>query len=302
LAAEAMLALILEAGIVIEWLESTDKVARLRMRRGGVDHVEVFTIEDARRAGLAGGNVWKSYPKAMLRARCISSAARAFCPDVTRGCYTKGEISEALETESAPVVVSSKPASEPELPAHPMAAELAELGDVDSSEALQDWCSRRRFDLANLENGDSKRAMSEICLAARRIDRSLTHDTAKVLVKKIFVDMDAGPAEHFDPETGEKLSRDEAIKKDLDENLDFNDGLAGDEDGSTVHFGTSGYIAEYNPRNKMWHGFAPTDNGRWRDLRIKAQTPLEVARRIEQSQSISQEQRDALKDWIEECG
>jgi hypothetical protein len=57
--------------------------------------VEVFTIEDARRAGLADKQNWKRYPKNMLFARCMSNGVASFCPDaVGMRAYSEGEVDE----------------------------------------------------------------------------------------------------------------------------------------------------------------------------------------------------------------
>lgn len=40
-----------------------------------------FTMEDAKRARLTGGDNWQKYPRAMLFARCISSGYKQHCPD-----------------------------------------------------------------------------------------------------------------------------------------------------------------------------------------------------------------------------
>lgn len=54
-----------------------------------------FTMEDAARAGLAGGDTWRKYPAAMLRARCSSSLARTVFPDLMLGVYEEDEEDEA---------------------------------------------------------------------------------------------------------------------------------------------------------------------------------------------------------------
>jgi hypothetical protein len=55
---------------------------------------ELFTMADAQRAGLAGKGVWKSYPKMMLLARCLSDGIASHCPETARGLrvYGEGEI------------------------------------------------------------------------------------------------------------------------------------------------------------------------------------------------------------------
>jgi hypothetical protein len=40
-----------------------------------------YTMEDAKRARLTGGDNWQKYPRAMLFARCISTGYKQHCPD-----------------------------------------------------------------------------------------------------------------------------------------------------------------------------------------------------------------------------
>lgn len=59
-----------------------------------------FSMEDAKRAGLAGRNPWKRYPKAMLFARALTQGARMFCQDIfLGGVYTPEELSDGKMTE-----------------------------------------------------------------------------------------------------------------------------------------------------------------------------------------------------------
>lgn len=92
LTADSMLGLVAKAGIGIEWTKdgSTDE-AELVLTRGDVSHVQRFTEADRARAGL-NTQTWKSYKPAMMRARCVSAAIRAFCPDVLSGAYLPGEL------------------------------------------------------------------------------------------------------------------------------------------------------------------------------------------------------------------
>jgi hypothetical protein len=61
---------------------------------------------------LSGDN-WKRYPRNMLFARCISNAARWFCPSVFGGpVYTPDELGAAVDPEEGNVIdVSPEPAN-----------------------------------------------------------------------------------------------------------------------------------------------------------------------------------------------
>jgi hypothetical protein len=74
--------------------ESTDEVATCETRRTGDPKPTVmsYTIDDARRAGLAGKGKWQSYPAQMLRARCKMALAREVYPDVAMGLYDEDEL------------------------------------------------------------------------------------------------------------------------------------------------------------------------------------------------------------------
>ena len=73
---------------------SNDEICILHGRRGddGQMWTESFSIEDAKKAGLANKEVWKSYPRNMLFARALSNLARMLFPEIICGCYVEGEI------------------------------------------------------------------------------------------------------------------------------------------------------------------------------------------------------------------
>lgn len=76
---------------------TNDKCCLTFLEDGNEVGVSEFTMEDAKLAGLAGKNNWKSYPRNMLFARAISNGVAWYCPDVLNGIrvYAEGEISEA---------------------------------------------------------------------------------------------------------------------------------------------------------------------------------------------------------------
>jgi len=122
--ADAQLALLHQSGISSRWEETTDKAARLSLSRAPHTSAETFryTIEEARTAGLAGKDVWRKYAPAMLRARCISLAARAYAPEVLMGCYTPDEAAEFVDVQQLPA-----PEPEPEPVAEDWEADWQDL-------------------------------------------------------------------------------------------------------------------------------------------------------------------------------
>jgi hypothetical protein len=57
-------------------------------------HTETFTIEDAGRANLTNKDVWKKYPKAMLRSRVITAGLKSIGFEPTTGAYDPEELDQ----------------------------------------------------------------------------------------------------------------------------------------------------------------------------------------------------------------
>lgn len=111
LSAEFMLTRAIQAGVKHQWLELSTKVARLKLSRPGWEPLTLsYTIEEAEAAGVTRKDNWRKYPAAMLRARCISAAIRAYCPDVLgAGLYTPEEMGAETDEAGEPIVVESAP-------------------------------------------------------------------------------------------------------------------------------------------------------------------------------------------------
>lgn len=95
LGAELMVALCLQHPEceAFELKESTREKATWRTVRKGKETLMTFTIEQARGAGLAGKDVWKSYPETMLRWRCASALAKTVYPEKMMGLLSTEEAS-----------------------------------------------------------------------------------------------------------------------------------------------------------------------------------------------------------------
>lgn len=145
--AELMLALIYRdhGKKAIRVKESTDQQCTVEYRLEGWDGVQSysFTIEQAEQAGLFKNAVWKQYPAAMLRARCVSAVARMAFPESIGGMYSPGELGDdvAVTDEGDVVSVSGREVSQQpeEIGAprqsrqdRPRATKAAELVSVDT--------------------------------------------------------------------------------------------------------------------------------------------------------------------------
>ena len=108
LKADAMLARFQQAGGKVEWESYTDaKVS------GNFSHPQSpkpvlieWTLDMAKRIGLAGKDNWKNYPRAMLRARVISEGVRTCYPAIASGIYTPEEVGDFAEKDITPTAGS----------------------------------------------------------------------------------------------------------------------------------------------------------------------------------------------------
>ena len=114
---ELMRAMVARHGHRIDVIENSAtacEVKGIRSDTGSMATVR-WTMEDAKLAGLAGKNNWKTYPRAMLLARATSELCRIVFPDVIAGLsYTPEEVSsiagiEYIEQAAEQPVVSIEP-------------------------------------------------------------------------------------------------------------------------------------------------------------------------------------------------
>jgi hypothetical protein len=83
------------AGGSVNWHSLTAEIADATFShpQGGSLRM-VWTFEQARKAGLTNKDNWKNYPRAMLRARCISEGVRTVFPGIAQGMYTVEEVGD----------------------------------------------------------------------------------------------------------------------------------------------------------------------------------------------------------------
>lgn len=165
---ELMAALVRRAGHKVR-VSATDTRAEVTIIRADdpdfVPDPVVWTIEKAKRAGIANRDQWSRYPSAMLRSRALSEACRMWASDALAGVtYTPEEMhaAAALDHEApapAPAPAAAAPEgdvidveeeADPAAPATPLdqalhAAILAGISDEDIARIVA-WASNNETD------------------------------------------------------------------------------------------------------------------------------------------------------------
>lgn len=108
---EALLALAIAKGVQLEVLEKTAKGCKLRFsRKGQKDHVEEYTEEDAKRAGVLTYVNWLKHPKNMYYWRCVKNGLQSFDARLSLGITTTEEMEDLGEITLAQRPVAEEPA------------------------------------------------------------------------------------------------------------------------------------------------------------------------------------------------
>ena len=138
LKADTMLARFQAAGGVVEWHDYTDKLVKATFShpRGGKVTV-AWTLETAKEAELAGKDMWKKFPRAMLRARVISEGIRTVFPGVLAGMYTPEEVKDMVEVKGEAETSGPNPIEPPP----PVASQDfdAEIETINHKPELRKW-------------------------------------------------------------------------------------------------------------------------------------------------------------------
>lgn len=122
---EAMLRDFLSNQGKVEWHELTDEKADATFSHPGGGTVRIsWDMERAKAAGLGGKDIWKKYPRQMLRSRIISEGIRTVCPMATSGMYVPEEVQDFSPVNNTAFVkdmgkantVENESSAQPQLP------------------------------------------------------------------------------------------------------------------------------------------------------------------------------------------
>jgi len=134
LKADAILARFQDCGGKVDWKKyANDACEAVFSHPSGGSVLISWSIEDAKKAGLTGNQTWSKYPRAMLRARCISEGVRTVFPAVLCGIYTEEEVRESNES---PIVMNGKPLIGTDSEVFPKALEAIATGKTTVEQAL----------------------------------------------------------------------------------------------------------------------------------------------------------------------
>jgi hypothetical protein len=177
LKADAMLARFQSAGGKVVWNAYSDQSVSgtFSHAQGGSATVE-WTLQQAKTAGLTTKDVWRQYPRAMLRARVISEGIRTVYPGVSVGVYTPEELAD-FDAKPATQEVEAVQVQEPIVVKEPTPVAVQE-----SQESLRPMLMKR---LAN--SSWRKEDLKYYCGSVFNIEASkdLSLDQLKAFVKAV---------------------------------------------------------------------------------------------------------------------
>lgn len=124
LKAESMLAKFQAVGGSIRWMQLSESQAEAVFSHPQGGEVTIkWDIEMAKKAGLTGKDVWRAYPRAMLRSRVVSEGIRTVYPGCLSGAHTPEEAEDFIDVTPA------------EKPTKKTLAKLAEAHKIEAEKA-----------------------------------------------------------------------------------------------------------------------------------------------------------------------
>jgi hypothetical protein len=108
--ADAMLRDFISSGGKVQWhaLDNETADATFSHPSGGTVRID-WTLERAKAAGLGGKDMWKKFPRQMLRSRVVSEGVRTVCPGATSGMYVPEEVQEFEPVQATVRDVTDEP-------------------------------------------------------------------------------------------------------------------------------------------------------------------------------------------------
>jgi len=133
--AEAMLRDFIAAGGSVQWhrLDNECAEATFSHPHGGTVRID-WDMRRAKEAGLGGKEMYRKFPRQMLRSRCISEGVRTVYPVATGGMYAPEEVEAMPRVERD---MGAAEVVEPEMPAGLL--EAAQTAAMEGTEAFRTY-------------------------------------------------------------------------------------------------------------------------------------------------------------------
>lgn len=152
--AEAMLKSFQMSGGKVEWHELSDTAADATFShpQGGSVRIK-WDMQRAAAAQLAGKEMWKKYPRQMLRSRCVSEGVRTCYPMATGGMYVPEEIRDQKPDRAPPKeVVAEVAPAQPQAPTE-WAPSVDDLNELLRTGQLKGWSKFQVIDTSKRSYG-----------------------------------------------------------------------------------------------------------------------------------------------------
>lgn len=186
---------------------SDEKSCTFETSREGKVQSLTYTLEQAKKAGLAGREIWQKYTAEMLRARAKISLARLVFSDVLAGVYTEDEISAepaAPVHVPAPVIVEQSQQQPAKQQQRKQSAAPA-VAVISAPVAEQE-----KITVSKSETSEEKPVLSaEVQSAVEAVTEAFSG--AKVTVKTAAVTAAAAAVRKVPSPVGDDLTDEEAI-------------------------------------------------------------------------------------------
>lgn len=166
--------------------------------------VESFDVEEATAAKLVVKDNWKSYPKSMMFARCMSNGVRTYCPDVFNGMsvYTPDELGSRVNSDGEVIDVEEAVRDE-STSGKPDDQEI-----VDASAADVDQMGTGTQEPTKSSRADTKRAVEAV---EAEVNAEYEEPTTQLDAQTVLNDMSEpeekapAPSRHLDPRKSQKI-------------------------------------------------------------------------------------------------
>lgn len=121
---EAMLRDFIASGGSVKWKDLSDTAAEAQFSHPQGGSVTIrWDMERAKNAGLSGKEMYKKYPRQMLRSRVVSEGCRTVCPSATSGMYTPEEGRDIAEERDVTPVSQAEAVRQAVAAANPLSEE-----------------------------------------------------------------------------------------------------------------------------------------------------------------------------------